>query len=50
VLADDTTHEVIDKLKRAGDVYSPKHGLSVRCKLIAIIYLQLADNIFLRIF
>jgi replicative DNA helicase Mcm len=29
-VADDTTHEVIEKLKRAGDIYSPKHGFVSR--------------------
>jgi replicative DNA helicase Mcm len=29
-IADDTTHEVIEKLKRAGDLFSPKHGFIQR--------------------
>ena len=29
-IADDTTNEVIEKLKRAGDIYSPKHGFISR--------------------
>ncbi len=29
-VADDTTHEVLEKLKRAGDLYSPKHGFISR--------------------
>jgi replicative DNA helicase Mcm len=29
-IADDTTNEVIEKLKRAGDIYSPKHGFVSR--------------------
>jgi replicative DNA helicase Mcm len=29
-IADDTTHEVIEKLKRGGDIYSPKHGFVSR--------------------
>ncbi len=29
-IADDTTHEVIEKLKRGGDIYSPKHGFISR--------------------
>lgn len=29
-IADDTTHDVIEKLKRAGDIYSPKHGFVAR--------------------
>ena len=29
-IADDTAHDVIEKLKRGGDIYSPKHGFVAR--------------------
>jgi replicative DNA helicase Mcm len=29
-IAEDTAHEVIEKLKRGGDIYSPKHGFVAR--------------------
>jgi replicative DNA helicase Mcm len=29
-IADDTAHDVIEKLKRGGDIYSPKHGFVSR--------------------
>ena len=29
-IAEDTAHDVIEKLKRGGDVYSPKHGFVAR--------------------
>ena len=29
-IADNTAHDVIERLKRAGDVYSPKHGFVSR--------------------